>query len=177
MKPLKDIEKILIHYAIIAEVEDWNLLYKCVIGEDRYNNLSAKSKQVGASKWKNSEQVQEEYRIRQYEQHKRQEEQRRKETERERETEPTRANKAEVVNFLDRDDFLKFLNARANEITDDKLRNDILKMLSDNMRYKEAEKDTENEIQRFYTPQICENCIIYNKCKSCTLTDCPKVIN
>lgn len=166
MKPLTEIEKILIHYAVLTNFDDWNVLYKCAIGEERYNKLSTKSKQVGASKWKNSENIQEEYRVRQYEQHKREEQQRRREEEQRAETEPTQTSKKGVtnsVNFLDRDDFLKFLNARANEITDDKLRNDILKMLSDNMRYKEAEKDTENEIQRFYTPIICKDCPLYKE--------------
>ena len=96
------------------------------------------------------------------------------------ETEPpkgtTNKTNTEQTDFLNRDEFLKFLNTRANEITDDKLRNDILKMLSDNMRYKESENEGETEIQRFYTPQTCENCEIYNKCKSCKVDQCPKML-
>lgn len=81
----------------------------------------------------------------------------------------------EKTNFLDRDEFLSFLNKRANQITDDKLRNDILKMLSDNLRYKDTERDENNEIQRFYTPVVCSDCSIYNKCKNCTLSECPRL--
>jgi hypothetical protein len=79
------------------------------------------------------------------------------------------------TNFLDRDEFLQFLNDRANEIQDDKTRNDILKMLSDNLRYKDTERDENNEIQRFYTPVVCSDCSIYRKCKDCTLSDCPRM--
>lgn len=81
----------------------------------------------------------------------------------------------EKTNFLDRDEFLSFLNKRANQITDDKLRNDILKMLSDNLRYKDTERDENNEIQRFYTPVVCSDCSIYHKCKDCTLPECPRL--
>lgn len=81
----------------------------------------------------------------------------------------------EKTNFLDRDEFLQFLNDRANEIKDDKLRNDILKMLSDNLRYKDTERDENNEIQRFYTPVVCSDCSIYRKCKDCTLSECPRM--
>ena len=88
--------------------------------------------------------------------------------------EKSKSQDFDKINFLDRDEFLKFLNDRANEITDDKLRNDILKMLSDNLRYKDSEAAENNEIQRFYTPKLCENCQIYNKCKDCTLSECPK---
>ena len=82
----------------------------------------------------------------------------------------------EKTNFLDRDEFLQFLNDRANQIQDDKTRNDILKMLSDNLRYKDTERDENNEIQRFYTPVTCENCEIYKRCKGCTVSECPKVL-
>ena len=67
------------------------------------------------------------------------------------------------MNFLDRDEFLKFLNDRANEIKDDKLRNDILKMLSDNLRYKDSEAGENNDIQRFYTPILCQDCPLYQQ--------------
>ena len=55
----------------------------------------------------------------------------------------------------------KFSEEYANEIKDDKLRNDILKMLSDNLRYKDGENDENNEIQRFYTPLLCKDCKLY----------------
>ena len=49
-------------------------------------------------------------------------------------------------------------------------------MLSDNLRYKDTERDENNEIQRFYTPITCENCPIYNKCKSCELSKCLEML-
>ena len=70
---------------------------------------------------------------------------------------------ANNVNFLDRDEFLKFLNDRANEVQDDKLRNDILKMLSDNQRYKDIDKAENQEINRFYTPLTCSDCPLYQE--------------
>lgn len=164
MRELTDAEKMVIHYAVLTSCEDWGLLYKVAIGEERYNKMTHKSKVTSTSKWKNSEEVQKELRERQYDEHRKKEETRIKEEERRGGTERPNTPKpqeVEQINFLDRDDFLKFLNTRANAITDDKLRNDILKMLSDNMRYKEAEKDTENEIQRFYTPLICKDCPLY----------------
>ena len=166
MRNLTDSEKIAIHYAVLTSYDDWNVLYKVAIGEERYNKMTTKSKTTSASKWKNSQEVQEELRTRQYNEHKRREEERQKEEESRRETEsPQRREPSHVdqVNFLDRDDFLKFLNKRANEITDDKLRNDILKMLSDNLRYKDGENDEVNEIQRFYTPIICKDCPLYRE--------------
>lgn len=166
MRNLTDSEKIAIHYATLTNFDDWNVLYKVAIGEERYNRMTHKSKTTSASKWKNSEEVQTELRTRQYDEHRKREQEKGREQESRRETEPLQkveSKPAEKFNFLDRDDFLKFLNARANEITDDKLRNDILKMLSDNMRYKEAEKDTENEIQRFYTPLVCKDCPLYKE--------------
>ena len=89
---------------------------------------------------------------------------------------PSKEKYTEKTNFLDRDEFLKFLNDRANQITDDKLRNDILKMLSDNLRYKDTERDENNEIQRFYTPITCENCEIYKRCKGCNVSGCPNML-
>lgn len=177
MKNLSIIEKILIHYQVLTNYDDWNTLYKCSIGEEHYNRLSEKTKASNASKWKKSAEVQEELRVRQYQQHKEEEERRAREEGHRAETASQQGSKVQgvaSVNFLDRDEFLAFLNEKANEITDDKLRNDYLKMLSDNMRYKEADREAENEIQRFYTPQTCETCIIYNKCKECNVVNCPK---
>ena len=80
----------------------------------------------------------------------------------------TRSNSRQT-DFLDRDEFLKFLNDRANDKQlDDKTRNDILKMLSDNLRYKDADKNEIDEIQRFYTPITCKDCEIYRRCSGCS---------
>ena len=67
------------------------------------------------------------------------------------------------VDFRDREQFLNFLNAEANRIKDGKTRLDVLKMLSDLQRMKEAENGKNGEIQRFYTPLQCSECVLYRK--------------
>jgi hypothetical protein len=69
------------------------------------------------------------------------------------------------VDFRDREQFLNFLNAEANRIKDGKTRLDVLKMLSDLQRMKEAENGKNGEIQRFYTPLQCRDCELYRKAK------------
>lgn len=184
-KTLTDTERASLIYKVATDSEDWKLLYQLAHGIDKYNSLTDKTKQKAVSTWKNSIKIVEGLKSIEYEFRRKEEEQRNQITEEIRnqiageETEPTKkatkgANTKET-DFLNRDEFLKFLNTRANEITDDKLRNDILKMLSDNMRYKESEKDEEQEIQRFYTPKTCELCEIYNKCRTCKVDQCPKL--
>lgn len=66
------------------------------------------------------------------------------------------------VDFTDKAQFIKYLNQTANRMTDDKLKNDILKMLSDHLDFKDENKRGENsEIQRFYLPIRCQDCKIY----------------
>lgn len=67
------------------------------------------------------------------------------------------------VDFRDREQFLNFLNAEANRIKDGKTRLDVLKMLSDLQRMKEAENGKNGEIERFYTPLQCSECALYRK--------------
>lgn len=67
------------------------------------------------------------------------------------------------VDFRDREQFLNFLNAEANRIKDGKTRLDVLKMLSDLQRMKEAENGKNGEIQRFYMPLQCQDCALYRK--------------
>ena len=96
------------------------------------------------------------------------------------ETEPTktetRKNDKKYVNLLDRDTFLEEINRGANQATEEKDKREYLKMISDNLRYKDTERDENNEIQRFYTPLTCENCEIYKRCKGCNLSSCPKML-
>ena len=70
------------------------------------------------------------------------------------------------VDFRDREQFLNFLNAEANRIKDGKTRLDVLKMLSDLQRMKEAENGKNGEIQRFYMPLQCRDCVLYRKEKA-----------
>lgn len=65
------------------------------------------------------------------------------------------------VDFRNREQFLNFLNKEANRIGDQKTRLDVLKMLSDLLRMKEAESGKDGETQRFYTPLTCKDCELY----------------
>lgn len=181
IKGINDQEKAALYFHIFERCEDWQRVFKIAIGAERFNSLTDKAKQTSASRWKNSASVQ--LSLKEIKDAvKAKEEQIKEECKREErnseEPEPSergaKRTKSET-DFLNRDEFLKFLNTRANEIQDDKLRNDILKMLSDNLRYKESDRDNDNEIQRFYTPQICKDCTIYKKCGSCAVRECPNV--
>jgi hypothetical protein len=180
MEDITKAEKAAIYYAILERCNDWQEVYKIAIGTERFNALTDKAKQSNASRWKTSHRVQkakEEIEAVLIAKEKAIKEKTIKEFqggETEATKGTTKKSNTEETDFLNRDEFLKFLNTRANEITDDKLRNDILKMLSDNMRYKESEKDEQTEVQRFYTPIICTDCAIYNKCKECKVINCPK---
>ena len=173
MENLTDTEKAAIYYYVATNCDDRSLIYKLAKGADKFNKLKDSSKRQSISKWFNLPEVVERIKFETYSQEKTKREEAEKYI-KVGETEPTQAQSLEAVNFLNRDEFLKFLNERANQITDDKQRNDILKMLSDNMRYKEAENQEQTEIQRFYTPVDCTKCEIYNRCKGCNLESCSK---
>jgi len=179
MDKLNEQEHAAICFHVLGGCNDKSKLFRIACGADRYNRLTDKSKGVTVSKWYNSQKIQEGIKIYRSIQERKIYDLK-NEIIAELETETTnRATKNEIIektNFLDRDEFLQFLNSRANAIQDDKLRNDILKMLSDNLRYKDTERDENNEIQRFYTPITCENCVIYNKCKDCKLSECPNIL-
>ena len=166
-------------FHVVENCSDWEQIYLIAKGPKSLNKVTEDSKSTLIYRWKNKPEIKKAI----------QEIKRQYETKIENfkmsvlsgvENEPkNRATKNESIektNFLDRDEFLQFLNDRANQITDDKLRNDILKMLSDNLRYKDTERDENNEIQRFYTPITCENCAIYQKCKGCKLSGCPAML-
>lgn len=177
MEKITELEKVAVFYLVATGCKDRSLIYKIANGESKFNKLSNSSKGATISRWFNLPRIQEQIKIETYNQERKRIEEREKysifgETETA-EPKPERAAAA-AVDFLNRDEFLKFLNERANQIADDKQRNDILKMLSDNMRYKEAENQEQTEIQRFYTPIDCTKCEIYNRCKGCNLDKCEK---
>ena len=179
MDKLNEQEQAAICFHVLGGCNDKPTLFRIACGAERYNKLTDKSKGVTVSKWYNSQKIQEGIKI-----YRSIQERKTYDLKNEiiagLETETINGAKEndniEKTNFLDRDEFLQFLNSRANAITDDKLRNDILKMLSDNLRYKDTERDENNEIQRFYTPITCENCSIYQKCKACKLSNCPAML-
>lgn len=175
-------EKAALYFQILEGCNDWRLVYSIAIGQEKFNSLSDKAKQSNSSRWKTSHKIQKalEEITAVLETKKNAIEKNAVNEFKGDETEPTnevaKKRNTQQTDFLNRDEFLKFLNNRANEITDDKLRNDILKMLSDNMRYKESESEEIAEIQRFYTPITCESCPIYQKCKGCKVESCPKAL-
>ena len=179
MENLTELERAAIIFHVFGGCKDRKILFQIAEGENRVKRLNENSLKTICNTWFNSHKIQSgiKYFSALKQDH---------ETEiinkyiAGLETETINGAKEndniEKTNFLDRDEFLQFLNDRANQITDDKLRNDILKMLSDNLRYKDTERDENNEIQRFYTPITCENCSIYQKCKDCKLSNCPEML-
>lgn len=179
MENLTELERAAIIFHVFGGCKDRKILFQIAEGENRVNRLNENSLKTIYNTWFNSHKIQ--TGIKYFSTLK-------QEHENEiiknylsgMETQTTKGAKEnevnEKTNFLDRDEFLQFLNDRANQITDDKLRNDILKMLSDNLRYKDTERDENNEIQRFYTPVTCENCEIYKRCKGCNLSNCPNML-
>lgn len=69
----------------------------------------------------------------------------------------------DLIDFTDRNEFLQYLNERANRVTDDKQKTETLKMLSDLLRFKEDKAEGTNDIQRFYTPMTCKGCELYKR--------------
>ena len=174
-------EKAALYFHLIEGCNDWQLIYSIAVGVDRYNSLTDKTKQTNASRWKKSHKIQKAVEelsailntkkdtiIKNYLLENSGEEIETAEK-------LLKKRNGKSTEFLNRDEFLQFLNDRANEVQDDKLRNDILKMLSDNMRYKESETEGENEIQRFYVPLSCDSCEIYKRCKGCKLDKCNNI--
>ena len=175
LRKLSDSEKAALYFYLIENEKDWEKIYSIAIGEERFNNLTANSKQANSSRWKRSARVQ--FGLGEIKKEFEERERKIKETAVNElgGTETTKIKEKDIkTDFLNRDEFLQFLNLRANQITDDKLRNDILKMLSDNLRYKESDKEQENDIQRFYTPITCQDCDIYKRCANCSIEECPK---
>lgn len=178
LKDLTPAQQAAIYLHVVGEFNDWQELFKIAEGADRYNKLTDKSKRQTVSKFKRSEQINEgiqelKYKMKLKDERIREEERSRPETEG-REEQP-KPDEPSYINLLDRDTFLEEINRGANQAKEEKDKREYLKMISDNLRYKESERDENNEIQRFYTPVTCENCTIYQKCKSCNVSSCPEI--
>lgn len=71
------------------------------------------------------------------------------------------------IDYTNKAEFIQYLNDAANRITDDKLKNDILKMLSDHLDFKDENKrDEASKVQRFYMPLRCQDCVLYQQSAS-----------
>lgn len=179
MENLTELERAAIIFHVYGGCKDRKILYQIAHGENKVNKLKSTSLDVMCGNWFRSHKIQSGIKYFSTLKQEHESEIINKyiaglETETTKRNEPKNQNNE--TNFLDRDEFLQFLNNKANTIQDDKLRNDILKMLSDNLRYKDSERDENNETQRFYTPLTCENCEIYKRCKGCNLSSCSKML-
>ena len=66
------------------------------------------------------------------------------------------------IDFTNPSEFITYLNNQANTIQDEKTKREYLKMLAELLRFKENSATPGEDIQRFYTPQTCKNCLLYN---------------
>ena len=164
---LTDHEKIILHYYVLTDRDDWQNYFIMSHPDKNLSNLSKASLKTYVSNWRNNPEVKDYILNLQIEKRKANQDTSKINIDDLKPVESESRNKetinANSVNFLDRDEFLKFLNDRANEVQDDKLRNDILKMLSDNQRYKDIDKAENQEINKFYTPLTCPDCPLYQE--------------
>lgn len=175
-------EKAALYFHFMEGCDDWHELFKIAEGEERYNNLSDKSKNVTVSRWKVSHRIKTAYNEIKIilDAKRKQIEEQAKQTVLSGETESAQGGKVpqitDDVNFLDLDNFLQEANRQANQIKDDKERRAWLELIGKYMSFKDRNESETTEIKRFYTPLECEKCAIYNKCKDCNLSECPRVL-
>ena len=178
-KELTHPEKAAIYYHIVGKCEDWAQLYKIAKGNEAYDGLAEASRPAMVSRWKLSDHIQTAIKETTYLLQREREEADRKAVEafKENQENPQSEGNLSDVNFLDRDEFLAYLNKQANRIQDEKSRNETLKMISDNLRFKDMERESGNdqETHRFYTPITCQECELYKRCQVCPLDKCPNV--
>lgn len=174
MKPLTHQEKAAIYYHIGEGVADRAILYTIAFGADKANSLTDASLKTMSSNWFKSHRIQSF--LNEVQQTKERELNqfvemyiKRVETEASKPDTPP-----EFVDLLNYETFLNEINRGANQAKDEKEKREYLKMISDNMRYKDTERDEATEIQRFYTPIDCTKCEIYNRCKGCNLDKCER---
>lgn len=179
MENLTELERAAIIFHVFGGCKDRKILFQIAEGENRVKRLNENSLKTICNTWFNSHKIQSgiKYFSTLKQDH---------ETEiinkyiEGLETESTktekRKNDKKYINLLDRDTFLEEINRGANQATEEKDKREYLKMISDNLRYKDSERDENNEIQRFYTPVTCENCEIYKRCKGCEVSNCPKML-
>lgn len=179
MENLTELERAAIIFYIFGGCKDRKILFQIAEGENRVNRLNENSLKTICNTWFNSHKIQSG--IKYFSTLKQEQEQEIINKYRSGgETEPIKPKEdktgSDFINLLDRDTFLEEINRGANLAKEEKDKREYLKMISDNLRYKDSDTDENNEIQRFYTPVTCENCAIYQKCKACKLSDCPAML-
>jgi hypothetical protein len=177
MENLNDFERAAIALHVYTGCNDRKTLFKIAVGEIRYNKLKDTSLNTTVSNWYNSHKIQtaiKEFRIIQEQKENERLAEHLKELETESDKSDFKKIESQDINFLDPEQFLKHANEQANRIKDDKERRSWLEMIAKLMNYKEANDQETTEIKRFYIMKTCENCEIYQKCKGCNLSNCPK---
>lgn len=170
-------ERAAIYYHLSGKCSDWTQLYIIAKGNGALDRLSTdESRAATVSRWKKSESIQNAIKETAYILQREREEadKRAVEAYKMNQENPDGETPLTEVNFLDRDEFLAYLNKQANRIQDEKTRNETLKMISDNLRFKDMEKENEEheEQVRAYLPLQCHDCVLYQRCKGCPLEKC-----
>ena len=163
-KELTQAEKAAIYYHLVGKCDDWSQLYNIAKGEGTLEKMEKSSRPSMVSRWKNADHIQTAIKEISFL------------LQREREEFAERAVQAYKDNQENPTNGTTLAEVKqANRIQDEKTRNETLKMISDNLRYKDMdkEKDEDEEVRRFYTPMVCHECPLYLRCQKCPLDECP----
>ncbi len=180
MENLTQSEKAALYFQILERCNDWKDIYKIAIGPDRFEKLAEMSQRASASKWKTSERIQTAHQEIKRNLQAAREEIEKNAVKRSRGLESETTDETDIlkikneINFLDPDEFLKHANQVANSCKDEKERRNWLEMIAKLMNYKDQNEGENTEIKRYYIMKTCENCEIYNKCRSCPADVCAK---
>lgn len=70
------------------------------------------------------------------------------------------------IDFTNLDSQLKYLSDKADQvITDDRQRFEIIKLIADIQKRTATEDGPQTDIQRFYTPVACRDCVLYREAR------------
>lgn len=161
---LTENEKAAVYYHVFAGCKNREILLRIAYGPDHVNGLALSTAKTKSNYWFNSFKIQKYIeQIQEIKNNMIASGSVNNEDLKGDQTEPEDSKKAEFLNLLDRDIFLDEINKRANKVTEEKEKREYFKMISDNLRYKDSETGENNEVQRFYTPILCQDCPLYQK--------------
>lgn len=170
---LTDREKAVLTYAVTENIEDWRFLYMLASDKSVTSIKKRSDDNIGASAstWKNNPSVKSYYLAKKVEYEGRLKQM--IETERQKWINADESEKAKIISesdtnmkidFTDREQFMRFINKQLNEVEEEKDRQTYLKMISDNMRFKEDKPEKGDvDIMRFYVPLTCKDCALYKR--------------